>query len=78
MRLTVGRDATDRGAAAAGLPAFAPNMLLRVGEAVTRLRDGALLIALDGTLAKLRFTGCEFTSVFLDTAENPPGRFMFA
>lgn len=77
IRLTVGRDSTERGAAAAGLPAFAPNMLFRVGAALGRFTLGAFFNALAGTLAIDLYTGKEFVNVLFGAAVNPPGRDMF-
>jgi hypothetical protein len=77
-RLTVARDSTERGAAAAGLPAFAPNMLVRVGATFGRPTLGAFFKALVGTRDMVLFTGEELVSVLLGAAVKPPGRFMFA
>jgi hypothetical protein len=78
IRLTVGRDSTERGAPAAGLPAFAPNTLFRVGAALGRFMLGAFFNALAGTFAMVLFTGEEFVNVLFGAAVKPPGRDIFA
>lgn len=76
MRLTTGR-ANARDGGAAPLP-FAPTMLARVGRTPSECTAVMRLIWLGESRRLLCATGREFSSVFRETAVNPPGRCMFA
>jgi hypothetical protein len=78
IRLTVARDTARAGAAAAGRPAFRPNLLCMVGLTPGLPNAGALRTALALTRTAFWRTGNPRSSVPRETAVNPPRAFKFA
>ena len=71
--LNTGRANVREGGTAAGLPAFAPSIVVRVGCTSSDRAGDILLNSLGETLTLLAATEREFTMVSRDTAVNPFG-----